>query len=597
MEAMLENGSRLADRFLKIGITACFVVPALTWSDLVPERFMAPKDAVGMLFVGILVLSIAVQAVTNAPQPIWGKWPGQLLGVPFYAALLSSRGGVRSEVFFIQPTLGGLLKLSGFLGLFGAVWSNPRPWRFSTAILVAGVLNALMALTQSAGMETFWSTAREGRHVVYGMFGNPNLLAEYLAPLAILGFSASLVARERFWRGCAGGATVLFLIVILLTETRAAWVGLLAGFTVLVFLAGAGRIRKLVFGAIAVAMIAISAWAPLRSRVLLGFSGNDPGVATRTFMWRVAAAMFKDHPVLGVGVGGYGLRYLDYAAKVQEAGQGRPQYAGITAQAHCDPLQEVAEGGMLGAVVWIALSVFLLVRALSGMPGVLGRDRIVKATGLAIAATVLAESTVGFPLRSFPTACLLLWGIAVAARPPVFLPSKPIQKWWGLSVGVLAIGWGTAVAHGFLADAYGVAGRDRPDGAAILERGLKLSPDLGELRFRLGIARMREGRMDEAAKEFERALPVYPDPDVRFNLGYIALQKKDYPKAEEWFREGLRRYPYFKAPAWADYALALNGLGRREGARQAAERALEIDPGLGRARVFLTELDKKGRRN
>ena len=55
-------------------------------------------------------------------------------------------------------------------------------------------------------------------------------------------------------------------------------------------------------------------------------------------------------------------------------------------------------------------------------------------------------------------------------------------------------------------------------------------------------------------------------------------------------KEGLRLYPFFKAPAWADYALALRGLGKRDEAMGAAERALEIDPGLGRARVLLTEL-------
>jgi hypothetical protein len=316
-------------------------------------------------------------------------------------------------------------------------------------------------------------------------------------------------------------------------------------------------------------------------------------------MWKVAVAMIGDHPILGVGPEGYRLQYLDYAARIQESGSGRPLYAGVATHAHCDPLEALAEYGVVGAGALAMFFMWLVARAIGGIRGALGTDRIARGTGLGVAAAVLAESLVGYPMSSFPVAMLLLWGLACATPPPVLGALRPVGKRSSLIITILlaaivSVCLGMLIMRGFEADAYLAAGRDGQ--TPWLERGLKLSPNHGELRFRLGIARMREGRLDEAAKEFERALPVFPDPDVRFNLGYIALKKKDYAKAEEWFREGLRRYPYFKAPAWRDYAYALEGLGRHDEARAAAERALAIDPGLGDARVFLTELDRKGRR-
>jgi O-antigen ligase len=591
---MSENASRLADRFLRIGITVCFVIPALAWSNLVPERFMFPKLVVGEF----LFFSLGAIGALLGPMRATGGWRSlpwgeMVLLLPVLAAQESLILAGHREGWLWGPGPAEILRLFTLIGIYMSI-----RWRFSPKsligpLLAAGIMNAVVAIAQAAGV-SIWETAREGRHAVYGTFGNPNMLAEYLAPLAILGLAVALAARTKVSRVVATVAVLLFLVAMMLTETRAAWLGLIAGLAVFAMLAGDKRIRKVALAAIVLPLVLVALWAPLRSRVLLGASGNDPGVATRSFMWRVALEMFHDHPILGVGPAGYGLRYLDYAAKVQESGKDRPLYAGITVEAHSDPLQLLAEGGIVGLLAWLGVIGWLSWRSFRRIRGQAGSERVYLAAGLAVAMAVAVESLVGFPFRSFPVACLFFWGLAVAVPPAdwgLFKSQRILQL-----LGIVGLCLAVVVLHPFLARAYLGAGAGRPDGASQLERGLRLMPDDGELRFRLGIARMREERMDEAAKEFERALPVFPDPDVRFNLGYLALQKKDYAKAEEWFREGLRRYPYFKAPAWADYALALNGLGRRDEARTAAERALEIDPGLGRARVFLAELDRKGRR-
>ena len=64
------------------------------------------------------------------------------------------------------------------------------------------------------------------------------------------------------------------------------------------------------------------------------------------------------------------------------------------------------------------------------------------------------------------------------------------------------------------------------------------------------------------------------DPDVQFNLGWIALQEKKYRESIAWFVEGLRLYPYYRPSAWRDLAAAYRGAGMRAEAVEAEKRAV-----------------------
>ena len=601
---MREMAARLSDRFLRVGISAFILIPALAWFGASSEKFTFPKTVAGeVVYLAVGILGGLFILVSRVPQSGWSRPVALMVNLPL-CALWTSLAAAHSHHSATEAVqLEEAIRLSLLWAFLIGAWSfRPSPWRFASLILFAGGLNATLAITQAAGLTEIWQSAWEGRNVIYGTFGNANLLAEYLVPCAVLAFGYSLASRSPSGGLIAAGSAVLFLVIVLLTETRAAWLGLFAGLAVLAAAGGLTslvptRIRRILAVALAVPVIVVLAWSPLRNRVILGASGEDPGVITRSFMWKVAGEMIKDNPILGVGPGGYRLQYLEYAARLQESGRGRPLYAGVAAHAHCDPLELAAEYGLVGAGAFAVFFALLLARAIQGIREASGAARIVRGTGLGVFAAVLVESAVGFPLSSFPTATLMLWGLA-CATPPAAMRPRPLLRPWVAVVGLALVGAGTLgmgamIMHGFAADAYLAAGRDGK--APWLERGLMLSPNHGELHFRLGIARLGEKRLDEAAADFERALPVFPDPDVRFNLGYISLQKKDYAKAEEWFREGLRRYPFFKPAAWADFAVALAGQGRRDEARAAAERALAIDPGYGRARVFIMELDKKGR--
>lgn len=71
-------------------------------------------------------------------------------------------------------------------------------------------------------------------------------------------------------------------------------------------------------------------------------------------------------------------------------------------------------------------------------------------------------------------------------------------------------------------------------------------------------------------------------------LGRVALQAKDWARAETAFRRALASNPFF-LPAWNGLGIALRGAGREAQAREAFQRALELNPQYLPARRNLEE--------
>lgn len=107
-------------------------------------------------------------------------------------------------------------------------------------------------------------------------------------------------------------AAVLVFISIILSQTRGAYLGLIAGVLTLLYFSGPYRKRV---AACAGIMLFISALlmatnTGMRSRLLVmsgkktsEITGNTPSVAinTRLELWKLGLKMFKEHPVVGIG--------------------------------------------------------------------------------------------------------------------------------------------------------------------------------------------------------------------------------------------------------------------------------------------------------
>ena len=97
-----------------------------------------------------------------------------------------------------------------------------------------------------------------------------------------------------------------------------------------------------------------------------------------------------------------------------------------------------------------------------------------------------------------------------------------------------------------------------------------------EEHINLGVAYEKQGDFENAAKEYEAASKNLPR--AYYYLGNVYFQKKDWGKAEKYYRESIRKDPQnadaYNNLAWLYYTRQEN-LSRAE---ELARRAIELNP-------------------
>jgi superkiller protein 3 len=188
---------------------------------------------------------------------------------------------------------------------------------------------------------------------------------------------------------------------------------------------------------------------------------------------------------------------------------------------------------------------------------------------------------------------------------------------------------GFAQAHINLIALYARLG-DKAKARQHAEKALAVAPGRAELHYNLGVLEVGEGRIPQAEKEFRKAVelnPAYaaamtnlgqmlearkkyaeaaglyrkavetqPDyPLARFHLGRMLLGQDKAAEAVEQFRVALEPETAQTAQVWMGLAAAYARLGRRDEARQAAERAKALAVRYGRqdmARAIDGEIER-----
>jgi tetratricopeptide (TPR) repeat protein len=109
-----------------------------------------------------------------------------------------------------------------------------------------------------------------------------------------------------------------------------------------------------------------------------------------------------------------------------------------------------------------------------------------------------------------------------------------------------------------------------------LHRNMVSGADLPEILNNLGVARARQDNLPAALTVISRASDIDPDEDdYPFNLGLLALQQKDFARAETHFSEAVKREPE-NAEDRAFLIYSLDKEGKKPEAAAAREKAEEI---------------------
>ncbi len=133
---------------------------------------------------------------------------------------------------------------------------------------------------------------------VFSTMGNPNDYAAYLLLTMPYFIVALLESKSKKAKLFLSALTVLVLVNLVLTSTRAAWIAFAIGVFVFVFLKNRRLIPLLIIlGVISIPFLPESIISRLR------YVGKDSSSLYRIDIWKSSLAMLKDYWITGIGLG------------------------------------------------------------------------------------------------------------------------------------------------------------------------------------------------------------------------------------------------------------------------------------------------------
>jgi O-antigen ligase len=176
------------------------------------------------------------------------------------------------------------------------------------ALFASTTISCLVAFSQRAGGIDWWFIHLGAKHRIEGTLYTMTF-AGILYQVIVLSFSVALrrglgaVRSMVLWAGLG-----IQLVAIILTVTRGAWVALIAGLVAVCLLIRSKTVLILSATAVA-AVVAFAFLTPQDSgrnvSPTLLLKKIDVHAGTRLVLWDIAWELFKQNPLLGVGMGDY----------------------------------------------------------------------------------------------------------------------------------------------------------------------------------------------------------------------------------------------------------------------------------------------------
>lgn len=443
-----------------------------------------------------------------------------------------------------------------------ADWAAGQERRLGVAVYAT--LGLLVALSLH---EIRLSVVRHGWETVAAIFrpsslmGSSNIYATVLVIAGPLVALRILTAASWLRRGLWALGLLLLAALLVMVNSRAAWVAAAVGAGVFVLLAGVAygllapatllaRLKRLPrWGQVALAGVAIGLLAAFVAALpLITFRATDMtqhgAIYKRLDIWEAAIAQFGQTPLFGRGPFTYGDAYLERVSTPPETPH---------AHAHSLVLNFAAEEGVLGLgiLLWLAWTALVAVRRGFGSALPVA-ERLNGAAAAALLSAVVVNNL--FDLTLVPgVALLVLWALTYLLPGAESSVGLPALRRWGaplLWVAALAL-W-----------AFPLPALQAADGA---------------------VDAASQGRWDVAAENYEVAVQRAPAMTIyRFDAAYVyaqlALGGDDVAlsRAIELYGEALTVRPEF-ALNWANLAILEYRAGRTDAAladiRTAARRA------------------------
>jgi len=443
-----------------------------------------------------------------------------------------------------------------------AFWTASRalaaePGPFLTAWGAGASAAALWALAQAA----------QGQARPFASFGNPIFLGTALASALPLALTRAYEGTGRT-RGLWSAAAALQTAALLLTHSRAAAFGLLAGLALWALARLSGRRLAAALGAAAF-VAAAAFWA---------FRGRE---WTHALIWRDALALWRAHPLRGCGLGRF---HIEFPAFASEALKARwPEGRVIVNFAHNEYLQTLVETGPLGlaALAAVPAAAWLALRREGA-----SLERGAAAAGaFALFAAAFVSPDLRFGASAFAAFTLLGAAASTAVRGPAWtpvLPATALAVFAGLALQpAIAVRRNAHEANFFVTDKAGLKGAE--------SRALS-APGDADAAEELGFLRAKASDFDGARSAFRRAAELDPlRPGPLNNLGNLDYLARDYAGAIGWWEKSLAAAPE-QIDARLNLAKLLCERGRLKECSAQLEEVLRREPSNAKARVLYKKM-------
>jgi O-antigen ligase len=444
-------------------------------------------------------------------------------------------------------------------------------------ISIAGTLTALYGIFQYFGWDPILPAA--AYHVGEGIWTivrPPSTLGyvSYFATWLLFVVFMSVALPGRAAKICAA----LAVIAIVFTGSRAALAGLAAGTLVWLYWRGFGLPRRLLWGALAAAVVLAGFYVspfgqPLRSRAR--WFVEDPWGGARPLLWRDSLAMGMARPLTGFGPETFTAAFPRFESK--QLARAYPDFAHESPHnMFLDALVGQGIPGLALLAAWCALGFTAAWKLRGELPEI--------AAGLAgaLAAGIVSQQFTVFTIATaaiFFATIGLTWGLAAGSvetrgrRWPLALP---------LVYFALRIAWAD---HALALTQRDLAAGNLKEAAAHYAQSGQTS-DLWYSRSLLestGKATTIAGRLEalhRASEAGERATRTAEAPfNAWYSLSTIRAAQNNVSGAESCLRAAIDARPMWFKPHWM-LAQVLRLQGRDREAAQESALAAELDGGI-----------------
>ena len=476
---------------------------------------------------------------------------------------------------------------------------------FLKIVILSASIAAIYCIFQFYGLDfTFWRKIG-GRGSLFSTFGNPNYLAGHLAAVIPLVFVLFCLQKNKFKKIILEIVVAILYASLLMTLCRGAWMGLFVSAVVMLvaiyffkrseltfFRKNKGWLISLILILLVISIV-YSTPNPLNplgkisvtQRVAATIEEGGSSMQTRFLIWLSSVETIRRSPILGRGIGTYGIHYplSQGAVLAQKRYQKYIPYTNKSINAHSDYLHIGAEVGIVGLAAFLWIIFVFYKNTINGLLRIQNRERIFLLIGFIGGVTVLlAHALVSFPFHVIQNGVLfwLILGLSIIVvnrgleevegskdeescndkedkknnleKSKIFRIFKEnilLRRVIQTGIVVIVILFMIVKINWYRADIYLKKGEmlmqmgNYLGAVEELEKSRELNSYNGRNYLPLGVTYNNLGRYDEAVTAFKKAENNWITQFLYNDLGYAYLKMGNLEEAEESFQKNIYMFP------------------------------------------------------